>query len=176
MKKQTTPRLHSWEFSDQFWSKVEPLIPSRQRESGKKYLRDSGGGRKPIPARKVFAGIIYVLRTGIQWKALPKAQFGSPSAIHRYFLEWQRQGFFLRLWKAGLAEYNELEGIAWDWQSIDGSMHKAPLAQESVGPNPTDRGKKWDKAKFASRRSWSPAIPRRQRSANTRCEIVGSNT
>ncbi len=33
------------------------------------------------------------------------------------------------------------EGIAWKWQSIDGSMTKAPTAQESVGPNPTDREK-----------------------------------
>jgi hypothetical protein len=35
-----------------------------------------------------------------------------------------------------------MEGIAWRWQSIDGAMVKAPLAQESVGRNPTDRGKK----------------------------------
>ncbi|MEN3291488.1 MAG: hypothetical protein V7642_741 [Burkholderiales bacterium] len=39
-------------------------------------------------------------------------------------------------------EYDDLEGIAWRWQSIDGATMKAPLAQESVGPNPTDRGKK----------------------------------
>jgi hypothetical protein len=35
-----------------------------------------------------------------------------------------------------------MEGIAWRWQSIDGAMFKAPMAQESAGPNPTDRGKK----------------------------------
>ncbi len=42
-------------------------------------------------------------------------------------------------------EYDELEGIEWEWQSIDGSMVKAPLALESVGKNPTDRGKNGDK-------------------------------
>lgn len=52
-------------------------------------------------------------------------------------------GVFEKLWAMGLAEYDEMEGIAWRWQSIDGAMMKAPLAQESVGPNPTDRGKKW---------------------------------
>jgi hypothetical protein len=26
-----------------------------------------------------------------------------------------------------LAEYDEMEGIAWDWQSVDGAMTKAPL-------------------------------------------------
>jgi len=40
-----------------------------------------------------------------------------------------------------LAEYDEMEGIAWEWQSLDGTQGKAPLAQEAVGNNPTDRGK-----------------------------------
>jgi putative transposase len=51
----------------------------------------------------------------------------------------------VKLWRKGLAEYDELEGIAWAWQSIDGAMVKAPLALETVGPNPTDRGKKGTK-------------------------------
>jgi hypothetical protein len=34
-----------------------------------------------------------------------------------------------------------MEGIAWDWQSLDGAMVKAPLALEAVGKNSTDRGK-----------------------------------
>ena len=38
-----------------------------------------------------------------------------------------------------------MEGISWKWQSIDGAIVKAPLAQETVGPNPTDRGKKGSK-------------------------------
>jgi hypothetical protein len=65
---------------------------------------------------------------------LRKERFGCSSAIHRYFLQWAGAGFFLKLWEAGLADYDELRGIAWDWQSIDGAMTKAPLAQESVEP------------------------------------------
>jgi len=117
--------------------------------------------------RKVFGGIIYVLRTGCQWKALPKEVYGSPSSIHKYFLEWQRKKVFVRLWRKGLAEYDEVEGIAWRWQSIDGSMVKAPLALETVGPNPTDRGKKWDQAKPFGRREWNPAVISRRRSPET---------
>lgn len=49
--------------------------------------------------------------------------------------------FLSEIMEKGLAEYDDMEGIAWKWQSIDGSMTKAPTAQESVGPNPTDRGK-----------------------------------
>jgi transposase len=156
-------RIKSWEVSNAFWSIVEPLIPKPQRVNEKLYKRKVGGGRKPLDARKVFSAIVYVLRTGIQWKALPKELYGSPSAIHRYFREWERRGFFLKLWKRGLSEYDDMIGIAWEWQSIDGSMNKAPLAQESVGPNPTDRGKKWDKTSYIGRRAWRPVIHRRNR-------------
>jgi transposase len=139
------------------------MIPKRKREKGRKYRRRAGGGRKALEPRKVFEGIVYVLRTGCQWKALPKERFGSASSIHQYFLEWKREGIFIRLWRKGLAEYSELEGIAWAWQSIDGAMVKAPLALEAVGPNPTDRGKKWQQAQSAGRREWNPAVPSRER-------------
>ena len=59
-----------------------------------------------------------------------------------------------------------MEGIAWKWQSIDGSMTKAPTAQETVGPNPADR-KKWHKTSYSRRRTWSPVVDRRNRSEST---------
>ncbi len=155
--------MKSWTVSDAFWAKVEPLIPVVTRSASRKYHRKPGAGRPAMPPRQIFSAIVYVLRTGCQWKALPR-EFGSASAVHTHFQRWQNCGFFLRLWQAGLAEYDEMEGIAWDWQSIDGAMHKAPLATECVGPNPTDRGKKWAQAKPAGRRAWRPAIARRQRS------------
>ena len=153
----------AWEVSDAFWKRVEPLIPERQREAGKDYLRKPGGGRKPKAARVVFEAVIYVLRTGCQWKALPRERFGSASAIHQRFLEWEKAGVFLKLWQAGLAEYDDMQGIAWRWQSADGAMMKAPLAQESVGPNPTDRGKKWEQTHAVGGRPWRPALAHRDR-------------
>ncbi len=153
----------SWTVSDDLWAKVAPLIPKRQRLRRKRYRRKPGGGRKPVPPRRAFEAIVYVLRTGCQWKALPQTQFGSPSSIHKYFLAWKRAGVFVRLWRKGLAEYDELEGIAWWWQSVDAALVKAPLAQEAVGPNPTDRGKKRDQTQSPRRRAWNPAVDTRQR-------------
>ena len=156
-------KVRSGEVADLFWAKAEALVPVRAREAERVYRRKAGAGRKAMEPRKIFAAIVYVLRTGCQWKALPKERFGSASAIHAHFLRWQRAGFFLALWRAGLAEYDDMEGIAWEWQSIDGAMTKAPLAQESVGANPTDRGKKWRQTQPAHRRAWRPALARRQR-------------
>ena len=158
-------KIQSWEVSDTLWQQVETFVPKPPARPKRKqhYQRKPGGGRKPLPNRQIFAGIVYVLRTGCQWKALPKS-FGSASAIHTHFQSWRQRGFFLALWQAGLAEYDEMEGIAWEWQRIDGTQGKAPLAQEAVGNNPTDRGKKRHQAQPAGGRGWRPAVPYRQRS------------
>ena len=106
---------------DALWERVEPLLPS--------YKVSCKGGRPRLSLRNVFTGILYVLRTGCQWKAMPE-QFGSGSAIHDYFQEWTRLGIFERLWRLALEEYDDLEGIDWQWQSLDGAMTKAPLGGE----------------------------------------------
>lgn len=167
--------IKAWTVSDEMWSKVEPLIPRPKRDKRRKYKRKPGGGRKPLDLQKVFEGIVYVLRTGCQWKALPEDRFGSASSVHKYFQTWKRQGVFIELWRKGLAEYDEMQGVAWAWQSIDGAMVKAPLAQEAVGPNPTDRGKKWEQEKCARRRAWNPAVDSRQRGSGSRRETSGTD-
>ncbi|NUN23996.1 MAG: transposase [Candidatus Jettenia caeni] len=43
-------------------------------------------------------------------------------------------------------------------------MVKAPLAQEAVGANPTDRGKEWQQEACVGRRAWHPVIDSRNRS------------
>lgn len=161
-------RVRTWEISDEFWALAEPLLPSQEkmRIPGKEYRRKSGGGRKAHYSNRLyFAAIVYVLRTGCQWNALPREKFEgvSSTGVHNRFRLWTRAGFFESLWDAGLAVYDEMEGIAWKWQSADGTLQKAPLARESVGPNPTDRGKKWKQKARARRRAWSPAVITRDR-------------
>ena len=131
----------SWELSDSLWERIAPLLPppkSRYRGRGKN--RKHIGGRPAADRRKVLAGILYIMRTGCQWNALPK-EFGSGKTAHRYFQRWVRAGVFLRMWQAGLTEYDELKGLDWKWQAADGAMSKAPLGGEKTGKNPTDRGK-----------------------------------
>lgn len=159
-------RLKTWEITDEFWGKVEQHIPDSLRLPGKEYRRKPGGGKKSHYSNRLyFSAIVYVLRTGIIWNALPRLQFENitSQAVHKKLMQWARNGFFQSIWRAGLMEYDEMEGIAWEWQSIDGSMSKAPLAQESVGPNPTDRGKKWKQKTHSRGRAWHPVVNRRNR-------------
>ena len=46
---------------------------------------------------------------------------------------WEVSDTFWAIVARGLAEYDDMEGIAWRWQAIDGSMNKAPFARESSG-------------------------------------------
>lgn len=156
-------KLPSWELSDELWERVAPLLPPEIVRTRTRLDVRWRAGRHAASPRRTFAGILYVLRTGCQWNAVP-AKYGSGKTVHRYFLRWSRTGVFARLWLAGLAEYDEMEGIAWRWQSIDGTMVKAPLGGEATGPNPTDRGKKRNQAAPIGRRAWRPAVARRQRS------------
>jgi transposase len=113
------PRRPGWrDVSDEFWAKVEPLLPPVPAQPK--------GGRPPLNRRQVLNGILYVLQTGCQWKMLPR-EYGSGSTGHRYFQAWVRAGVFRRLWRVCLQEYDELKGVDWRWQSVDSVTVSAPV-------------------------------------------------
>jgi putative transposase len=72
------------------------------------------------------------LRTGCQWKLLPK-EFGSGSTCHRRFQEWRQSGIFDRLWTRLLKLYDLKKGIRWNWQSLDSISIKSPLGGALTG-------------------------------------------
>jgi len=113
------PRRPGWrDVPDEFWAKVQPLLPN--------HVRSPKGGRPPTPHRTIFNGILYVLRTGCQWKMLPR-EYGSSSAAHKHFQEWTRAGIFAKLWSHCLREYDDLKGIVWKWQVIDSVTVPSPV-------------------------------------------------
>ena len=79
-----------------------------------------------VPYRKVIDGILYVLRTGCQWKMLPK-EYGSNSTCHRRFQKWNSADIFKKVWIKLLKTYDDCIGINWTWQSIDSISVKSPL-------------------------------------------------
>lgn len=108
--------------SEELWALLEPHLavhPNTHR---------FGGGRPRVPDRVCADAIFFVLRTGCQWNALAATGLCASSTAHDRFQEWVEDGFFLRFWQAGLAEYDAFNGIDWEWLSMDGAMTKAPLA------------------------------------------------
>lgn len=131
-----------WRLPDELWERMEMLLPKPRRHRK--------GGRPPLPQRQVADGIFYVLRTGCQWKAVPR-EFGSGSSLHRYFQAWTKRGVFRQLWKWSLLEYDDLKGIQWDWQSMDGAMTKSPLGGEKNREKP-DRSRQAGRQTLAADR------------------------
>lgn len=145
-------RFH--QIPEALWQRIDLVIPI--------YNRSSKGGRPRLPMRNVVGGILYVLATGCQWKAMPK-QFGSGSAIHAYFQEWVKLGVFEELWRLALSEYDELKGIDWKWQSMDGATTKAPLGGEKNREKPDRSWKVGRQAFDPDRWAWRAAGRRRSR-------------
>lgn len=158
-----------WEISDSFWEAVKPLIPQHVRDKGRSYKRLSGGGRKPLDSRKVFTAILYVLRTGIQWKSLPKDFYGSPSSIHAYFKKWEAEGFFCELWKKGLAEFDEMRGIAWEWTRDTAKAGKA------MSDALSKKASELSKEAKDSGLTWRPVISRRSRESGKAPQNEGTS-
>ena len=123
-----------WRCSDELWTFVEPLLPQHENRDPRRR------GRPRRSNRDAFDAILFVLRTGCQWNALNATGICSSSTAHRRFQEWTQAGVFLELWTSGLEVYDELKGIDWSWESMDGAMTKAPLGggknrPESHGPS-----------------------------------------
>jgi len=67
--------------TDEEWELMVPLIPP-----GK-----SGGGKRTVIMREVVNGLMYVLSTGCQWRAIPK-DLPPKSTVYDYFDLWTYDG------------------------------------------------------------------------------------
>lgn len=114
--------------SDALWAVLAPLLPVRVN------THRFGGGRPRVPDRRCADAIFYVLRTGCQWEALNQTELCAKSTAHDRLQAWVAADVFLRLWQVGVEQFDELQGIEWDWRSMDGAMTKAPLGGEKNRP------------------------------------------
>ncbi len=116
-----------WRIPDALWERIEPLLPPPKPHP-------LGCHNPPVDPRRAMDAIFFVLRTGCQWAALEQTGICSKSSAHRRFQEWTETGVFLLVWALGLDEYEQLEGVDWSWQAMDGALTKAPLGGEKNRP------------------------------------------
>ena len=74
------------DLTDEQWAVVNPLIPKPPK-------RADGKGRPRIDDRQILNGILWIMRTGAQWKDLPD-RYPSYQTCHRRYQEWVRAGVF----------------------------------------------------------------------------------
>ena len=124
-KREIKPLPTIWRVSDDLWGRVGPIILELDPPAET--------GRKRGDDRAAFNGIIFRLRSGVQWSQLPR-EFGSKTAVHRAMQRWIAPGVFERVWSSLIAECEELGGVDWQWESADAAMGKARFGGITSAP------------------------------------------
>ena len=115
-EKQAEPLPTIWRVDDVLWSEVEKVLAE--------FDPPARFGPDRIDQRKALDGVIYRMRSGVQWNQLPR-QFGDDASVHRTFQRWVARDVIGRLWALLLGACDELRGVEWQWQSFDCAMGKA---------------------------------------------------
>jgi len=71
--------------------------------------------------------------------------YGAPSTVHDRFKEWRRSSFFKKCDKLWPLDYDNKNGLKWEWQAIDDAMTKAPFGGAGTESKPTIVEKKVQK-------------------------------
>lgn len=126
-KKAYKPLPTIWEVNDELWSIIQSILDELDPPAKT--------GRPRTDERAALNGIIYQMRSGVQWNQLPE-QFGDDSSVHRTMQRWINKGVFERIWALLIENCQELGGVDWEWQSADGAMGKARFGGIRSAPIP----------------------------------------
>lgn len=138
--------------SDELWAAIEPLLPPHPPQPK--------GGHPWNPDRPALCGILYVLRTGIQWQMLPlELGCGSGSTCWRRRRDWQAAGVWHRLHRVLLDKLGEADAIDWSRASAD----SASVPAKKGGGRPA-RTRRTAANRARSATLWSTAPASRWRS------------
>lgn len=122
--------------SDALWERIEPRLPPPLAR------RIRYPGRKPLDDRKVLTGILFILKTGINWEDLPaELGWGCGKTCKKSLKAWQQAGVWDELHRILLQELQEADQINWSRGAVDSTKSRALGGGEDTGPNPTDRSK-----------------------------------
>jgi transposase len=87
------------DLTDEEWAQVEPLLPPAKR----------GGAKRTVNLREVVNGLLYVLSTGCQWRAIPQ-DLPPKSTVYDYFDLWDWDGTLNRIHWELYVKCRELAG------------------------------------------------------------------
>lgn len=128
------------DLTDEQWVLIAPLVADKPRIKRRKIDRR---GRPRVPAREVWNGILWVLRTGAPWHDLPDG-YPPYQTCHRRFQEYCRNGTFKRVLRTLAEDLKERGGLDLSESFIDGTFAPAKKG-----------GGTWDPPVGAkARRSW----------------------
>lgn len=114
--------------SDELWNRIEPLLPPLPPPSAK-------GGRPRVEHRPALAGIVFVLKTGIPWQALPTEMgCGSGSTCWRRFAAWTRLAVWSKLHAVLLTALGKAGAVNLERAVIDSASVRAVFGGRTPVP------------------------------------------
>jgi transposase len=122
------------DLTDDEWAEIAPLIPPAK----------SGGNKRSVNLREVVNGLMYILSTGCQWRAIPK-DLAARSTVYDYFERWSWDGTLERIHQALYVKCREeaCRGASPTAAIIDAqSVKSAEKGGAHIGPHGYDAGKK----------------------------------
>lgn len=87
------------DLTDTEWMEIAPLIPPSR----------PGGNKRTVNIRSVTNGLMYILSTGCQWRAIPK-DFPNWRTIYDYMDRWNHDGTLERIHHALYVKCREQAG------------------------------------------------------------------
>jgi transposase len=109
------------DLTDEQWDLIFPLVADKPRIKRRKI---DGRGRPRVPARDIWNGILWVLRTGAPWHDLPD-RYPPYQTCHRRFQEYCRNGTFERVLKTLAEDLRDRGGLDLSETFIDGTFAPA---------------------------------------------------
>ena len=123
--------------TDDEWAHVEPLIPKAKR----------GGNKRHVDVREIVNGLMYILSTGCQWRAIPK-DLPARSTVHGYFDLWIYDGTLDRIHHALYVKCREEAGreasptaAIIDSQSVKSAEKGGPRTRRAMMPAKRSRAR-----------------------------------
>src|ERR1039458_7420886 len=99
--------------TEEQWKRIEPLLPKMRSK-----------GRPWADNRRVFEGILWVLKTGARWRDIPE-EYPSGATCWRRLRRWEERGVWLDIWRLFLRELDERGRLDWSESFLDGSFASA---------------------------------------------------
>ncbi|MGH8094229.1 MAG: IS5 family transposase [Chthoniobacterales bacterium] len=105
------------DLTEEQWRAVKKFIPAD-------VVREDRRGRPWSDRRRVFNGVLWILRTGAPWQDLPE-RYGAYQTVHRRFQAWRKQGVIEAVLRGLARDLHERGGLDLSQCFLDGSFTAA---------------------------------------------------
>lgn len=104
---------NTYEISDENWERIKDMLPTERTGKAGRPCKNSN--------RNVLNGVLWINRTGAQWKELPNC-YGKKSGVHKRFKQWKDKGILEAIFSE-LSKDCDMQDLSFDSTSCKVHQH-----------------------------------------------------